>query len=347
MMELAGKKVLIIKLRYIGDTLSMLPVIENLKEKARDVTVDVMVNKGTEEVLLEHPCIRKRWIYDRKIAKRSLISSIQYHQRLIGRLRREKYDFVIDFTHGDRAAFLAFMTGAPNRITYRDASPLSRILMKHIVDLDPSEHHIVDYQLKSLDIFGIDHFRRELNLHVPRDMQRKADRLISESGLDQYPLRVAIHPGARGRLRQWRPERFAAIARRLKNRYQAGIVLIGGPGEADLVEAVESHMEFRAPFKSSDLGLLELAALLSRCQLFIGNDSAPGHIAAGVRCPTLSLFGPTFPHMWKPLSPNGEVVFKNVPCCGCRQERCLRPEENCMDLIRVDDVWERAERLLG
>ena len=109
---------------------------------------------------------------------------------------------------------------------------------------------------------------------------------------------------------------------------------------------MESYLGFQASFKSTDLTLLEMAGLLKRCQLFIGNDSAPGHIAAAVNCPTLTLFGPTFPHMWRPISSMGEVVFKNVPCCGCRQENCIRPEKNCMDMIGVDEVWEKVEELL-
>ena len=158
---------------------------------------------------------------------------------------------------------------------------------------------------------------------------------------------VMIHPGARGELRKWRPERFAEIARRLKECYCAAILLIGGPLENDLVEAVEGQMGFPVSFKSTALTLLEMGALLKQCRLFIGNDSAPGHMAAAVNCPNLTLFGPTFPHMWRPLSPVGEVVFKNVPCCGCRQEHCTRPEGNCMDLIGVDEVWEMVRKLLN
>ena len=69
-MDLAGKKVLIVKLRYIGDSLSIIPVIENLKGWAPGVMIDVMINKGTEEVMTLHPGIRKSWVYDRRQAKK-------------------------------------------------------------------------------------------------------------------------------------------------------------------------------------------------------------------------------------------------------------------------------------
>lgn len=345
-MDLIGKKVLIVKLRYIGDTLSVLPVIDNLKEKAPDVTVDVMVNKGTEEVLTHHPGVGKLWVYDRNLVKKNFILSIGYHNKFIKKLRSERYDIVIDFTHGDRAAFLSFMSGARQRITYQNSSTLSHLLMNRVIRSDPFKHHIVDYQFESLIILGLDRFDRAINLHIPKSIYARADNHLLNAGIAHNSLNVVIHPGARGKLRQWLPQRFAEIGRRLKKRYQANILLVGGPGENHLVEEVERRTGFSASFKSTGLSLLELAALLSRCQLFIGNDSAPGHIAASVNCPNITLFGPTFPHMWRPLSPQGEVVFKEVPCRGCRQESCIRPDNNCMDLIEVDDVWEKVEKLL-
>lgn len=346
MMDLAGKKVLLVKLRYIGDTLSMLPVVDNLKEKVPDVSVDAMVNQGTEGPLMHHPTIDTLWVYDRKQAKKNLVSSLRYHIGLIRQLRSKKYDVVIDFTHGDRASFLCFMTGAPLRITYQNATNLSRLLMNQVIELDPSQYHIVDLQLQSLALFGLDHFDRQVRIHLSQDVKDKVEHLLLSAEMQPDVFRVAIHPGARGKLRQWPPERFSDIAKRLKETYDASILLLGGPGEEGILEDMENRLGFRAHFKSASLNLMELGAVLKRCHLFIGNDSAPGHIAAAVDCPTLTLFGPTFPHMWRPLSPQGEVIFKDVPCCGCRQVECIEPEKNCMELIDVDEVWDKIVKMV-
>ena len=61
----------------------------------------------------------------------------------------------------------------------------------------------------------------------------------------------------------------------------------------------------------------------------------------------LGLFGPTFPKLWRPYSPVGEVIFKDVPCCGCLQESCIQPDQNCLDLIEVDEVWEKIKQMLA
>lgn len=343
---LEGKKVLIIKLRYIGDTLSLYPVLETLYRQAPDCLADVMVNKGTEDVIKYHPGIRRLWLYDRKIAKKSILKSIGYHKRLIKHLRIEKYDFVIDFTHGDRAAFMSFSTGAPQRISYNHSSALSHLFMNRIIKSDPNKHHIVDYQLQALELLGVKRLERRMGITIPENIQSKIDGLLADYGLDGPGIKAVLHPGARGPLRRWKPDRFAKIAQRLKETHHAAVILIGGPDEGDILDEVESHMGFQAAMKSTRMALLEMAALFRRCRIFIGNDSAPGHIAAAVHCPNLTLFGPTFPHMWRPFSPVGEVVFKNPPCCGCRQTECSRPHHTCMDMIEVDEVWEKAGMLL-
>ena len=344
--DLNGKRILIVKLRYIGDTLSVVPVVENLVQKAPGATVDVLVNLGTEPVVAHHPGIRRVWVYDYALAKKTGWASFRYQFVLVRDLRAEQFDIVIDYTHGDRAALLCFLTGAPVRITHRHAGFLSRLLMNRFVDADPAAQHIVDHQLASLRLLGFEALERTLSLHVPDAVQQRVDRRIERARLSRDRPWVVIHPGARGPLRTWRPERFAEIARRLQEHYGAAVILVGGPKEGALLQEVAAGMAREPALCAHELSLLEMGELLRRCTLFIGNDSAPGHLAAAVACATVSLFGPTFPHMWRPLSPGGEVLFKDVPCCGCRQETCIRPESTCMDLIGVDEVWERVQAVL-
>lgn len=347
MIDLRGQKVLILKLRYIGDTLSILPVAANLAQKVPGIEIDVLVNRGTEQLLAADPHIHRLWAYDRRQAKQSTAASLAYHYRFFKQLRPQKYDVILDFTHGDRAAFLSFVIGAPLRVTYRDASRLSRTLMNCVIDADPRRMHIVDYQLQALKLFGLNDFDKSTRLVIPPSITQRTDRLLTKNGLRAGAPPVAIHPGARGRLRQWPPERFAAIARRIHQNYDASLLLIGGPAEGELVNHVRKHMGFRPTFQSCGLSLLEMAAMLQRCRLFIGNDSAPAHIAAAVGCPGVTLFGPTWPHMWRPLHPTGKVVYKNVPCRACRQEVCIRPQNSCMRMIGVEDVWRKVRQIMA
>jgi len=347
MKSLNGKRILIVKLRYIGDTLSIAPVVASLARAAPGVRIDVLVNRGTEEVLAHDPHIHRLWTYDRRRAKGGLRAAVGYHIDFFRRLRPRRYDVILDFTHGDRAAFLCFLIGAPLRITYRDASRLSRLLMNRIVDAEPIDFHIVDYQLQALKLLGITEFDRTLKMAVPAAVQARVDRLLERHGIGEKQTRVAIHPGAGGPLRQWQPRRFGRIAGRLSQRPETAVLLIGGPGDGALLDRVAAHMQAPPTFQSAGLRLLETAALIRRCDLFIGNDSAPAHMAAAVGTSSLTLFGPTWPHMWRPLSPAGRVIFKEVPCRACRQERCVRPGQTCMDMIGVEEVWRAVREMLS
>jgi len=347
MNSLSGKKVLIVKLRYIGDTLSIAPVAASLAREAPGVRIDVLVNQGTEAVLAHDPNIHRLWTYDRRRAKGSLRASVGYHIDFFRKLRPRHYDVILDFTHGDRAAFLCFLIGAPLRVTYRDASRLSRLLMNRIVDAEPIDFHIVDYQLQALKLLGITEFDRTLKMVIPAVVQDRVDRLLDRHGIGEKQTTVVIHPGAGGPLRQWKPQRFGRIAGRLAERPETAVLLIGGPGDGTLVDRVAAHMQTVPAFQSTGLDLLETAALIRRCDLFIGNDSAPAHMAAAVGTASLTLFGPTWPHMWRPLSPNGRVIFKEVPCRACRQEHCVRPEQTCMDMIGAEEVWQAVREMLS
>jgi predicted lipopolysaccharide heptosyltransferase III len=345
--HLFQQKVLIIKLQYVGDTMGVIPVVANLKRHAPALTVDVLIHAECAPLIAHHADIRKVWVYDRGRAKKNFFSSITYHLPLIRALRREKYDIVIALTQGDRAFFLARTTGAPLRLTYQLPGLLSKMMNAFAVE-QTGRRHFIEMDVDILNYFGIENREVQLIIPMPENIRRDViDRLIPQAG--SATVMVAIHPGARKIMRQWKPDRYAAIASRLHEQYGAAIILLGGPEDQQLLDEIERRMGFAATLKSCNLSLLDMAAVFSLCHLFIGNDSGPGHIAAAVGCPTLSLFGPNFPFICRPYIASGEVIFKNLDCCGCRQEKhlCVHPENTCMDLIGVDEVWLKVKMMLA
>jgi predicted lipopolysaccharide heptosyltransferase III len=345
--SLLNQKILIIKLQYVGDTMGVIPTVANLKKHAPGVRVDVLIHKESAALIAFSPDISKVWEYDRRAAKQGLFSTVFYHLKLIGQLRREQYDVVIALTQGDRAAFLSFATGAPLRLIYKSSNKVCNIVMNAFADVEAQRRHFIEHDVDILSYFGIENREIDLRVRIPDPVRSKIREQLR--GNDGGRINVVIHPGARKRTRQWPSERFAEIARRLHEYDQVSIILLGGPGDEDLLGEIESRMGFKAAFRSCELSLLEMAAVFSECHLFIGNDSGPGHIAAAVGCATLTLFGPNYPDSCRPYIPLGEVIFKNLPCCGCRQEedRCVRPDNTCMDLIEVNEVWEKVKMMLS
>ena len=327
--------------------MGVVPVVALLKKHAPGLTVDVLIHQESAELIEYDAEIRKVWKYDLKKAKNKFFSTIAYHLSLIRKLRWEKYDIVIALTQGDRAFFLSYTTGAPLRLTYKINSMSSR-LMNAFADQNNTREHFLEIDADILSYFGIEN--RDVHLMIPiPDGVRSNIRKQLNFRKDSEQVMVAIHPGARKPMRRWKPERYAQIASRLHEQYRASVILLGGYREEHLLDEIESKMGFTATLKSCNLSLLEMAAIFSECRLFIGNDSGPGHIAAAVGCPTLSLFGPNYPRICRPYIPSGEVIFKDLACCGCRQEEhlCVRPKNTCMDLIMVDEAWLKVQTMLS
>jgi len=159
---------------------------------------------------------------------------------------------------------------------------------------------------------------------------------------------IGIHPGARPPARRWPVDYFAAVADKLAQRYDAQILVTGGPGEETTVQAVVERMRTSATNLCGKTSLGSLAALISRLDLFISNDTGPAHIACAVDTPSVTIFGPADVQRWAPLDTvHHPGVRRPVVCSPCGywecpiDHRCLRwlsPADDRMVL----DVWAGA-----
>ena len=342
------RKILLIKLRYAGDAILLLPVIDNIRDCLPHVHLSVMVNRGTEDVLKHCAKIDELICYDRQALKHreSFAGKVSDNIRFLNAVRKKHFDLVIDFSQSDRASFITWLSGASVRMGCDYENPLKRLFFNRLIRADIRAMHVVDYELEALAQLGFPISSRTLHIDIPESIQSKVDALISTSALDRFPIRVAIHPGARREARMWPAERFAAIIARLKETCGAGIALLAGPGEDHLIRQIEQTAP-SIDFQSTQLSLMEMAAVLKRCDLFLGNDTAPAHLAAAVGTRTIALFGPTFPLLWRPYSERATVIFSDPACCGCTQIACPYEGYPCMAAISVDEVWEKVVSLLS
>ena len=140
-----------------------------------------------------------------------------------------------------------------------------------------------------------------------------------------------IHPGSGSLKKNWPPERFLALSSELCKR-DFNIVWLKGPAEN------------RFPFPTGDivcenLPLSLLAAVISRCSLYIGNDSGPTHLSAALGVATVAIFGPSDPLVWKPAGPSVTVLTKNYPCSPCHGSTSVTGcGGECLREITVEEV---------
>jgi len=157
---------------------------------------------------------------------------------------------------------------------------------------------------------------------------------------------VGINPGGDRENRRWAPDRFASVAEKIMERFNAKVILLGGPADRNIASYIESRINSDVFNLSGEIPLDELACVISRLDLLITNDSGPMHIAAATKTPLVALFGPEDPKLFGPYTEPELylVIQKDVPCRPCGEKKCTHP--SCLDLITPEEVLAACVELL-
>src|SRR5258708_6634563 len=154
--------------------------------------------------------------------------------------------------------------------------------------------------------------------------------------------RIAIGAGASyGSAKCWPPKRFADFVNRLRLQTDADVILFGTAAEQKVSDAIAAGIKGPSISLVGKTAIADLPALLSRCQLFVGNDSGAMHVAAAVGLPVVAIFGPTDPHGTAPITPRCTVVQEKPYCSPCFLRRCPI-DHRCMTSVRPEAVEAAA-----
>ena len=331
------KKILVIKLRYLGDVLLCTPVLRALRQRYPHAQLVCLVNPGTEDILQGNPDIDEIMLLPRT----DVLSQVRFFREI----RSRGFDCVLDLTDGDRSAIITAMTGAPMKIGFNQENRWRGAMYSHCIRENPDSMHRIDYHAKALSILGVHGELGHPEIYISAQDQEAAQRLLEEAQFTGGNW-VMVHPTARYWFKAWPPERFAELSDRLATK-KIPIILVGNHNDREVGAQIQ-HLAAHKPISlMGRTGVLELAALMKRCSLFIGNDGGPMHMAAAAGCPVLALFGPTDPVVWGPKGQSVSVLYKGLDCRACFHPGCPRGEESCMKQISVEEVCATAFRMLA
>src|SRR5512133_1179532 len=157
---------------------------------------------------------------------------------------------------------------------------------------------------------------------------------------------VGLHAGARDAIKRWAPDRFAETANRLLQHHGGTAIVLGGPEEAERCSRVAACLRVPHVDLQGTRSLGEVAATVARLDLLISNDSGPAHLAYAFGTPTVTIFGGTDPHRWRPLVPGPfRFLSHDVDCRPCDYASCPL-EQSCLDDVTVDEVVAAAAELI-
>ncbi|AMY11668.1 Lipopolysaccharide core heptosyltransferase RfaQ [Luteitalea pratensis] len=352
-------RVLLVRLRLIGDVVFTTPIIGALRRAWPDAHLAYLIEPAAAPVVGHHPALNDVILAPRTRGWRRIRDDF----RLGRRLRRDRYDLVLDLHSGPRASWLTWLSGAPRRVgfevqgrhwAYTDVVARPReIRPRHSVE---NQWDILAPVLPGLE--GPSPMRDPVTMvHAP-EADASVDAWMRREGLSAADSLIVIHVSAGNAFRRWPLLSFVALADRLSvGEPNRRIILTSGPSEAAAAAEVVRLVRERRPSAPQavrtcgDMSLDELHALVGRARLYIGGDSGPLHVAATTRTPIVGLYGPTLPVRsapWRdPQLSSAAVDVGALPCRPCQQRVCVPGDFRCLTHITVDAVVAAAERALS
>jgi len=348
-MAFEPKKILVRVPNWVGDAVLSLPALDKLGERFPSTQLTVLARPHVAGLYANRPGVHGVHLFDH----RGRHAGWSGWRRLARELAAERFELAVLFQNAFQAALIAWLARIPWRVGYaRDArGPLltDRIPVPRPQEIPPHESY---YYLELLRRAGwlesLPVVERIPLVPAPAAVERMRVRL-REHGLDPGARRrrVVLAPGASyGSAKCWLPERYAALADRLVEAYDAAVLLCGTSAEAELGAAIVRHMTHRPVSLIGATTLEDFLGLLPATDLFIGNDSGAMHLAAGVGLPQVIIFGPTDDAGTGPVNPRAHLVKQPVSCSPCFLRHCPI-DHRCMTRVTVDQVWRAVEAALA
>ena len=335
------RKVLLIRLRSIGDTVLSTPSLFALRRFLPDAQIDILVEDWVAPVLDDHPHVDNVVVLER--------SGMISRARAARQIRSTGYDVVYNLHGGTTATFLTRATGARHRVglkSYQYAHLHNHQAPSPLVVWGQQKTHSVEQQLALLGWTGVPVTDRpRTHLAVTRKAADAVNQRLAQAGLNDRNIAL-IHPAAAFVTKQWATEKFARVAESLTERGFAPVV-VGAPQDREILKSLLEQSA--VPIVSLDLSLPEVSALAARSRIFVGNDSGIAHIAAAVGTPSVVIFGSSNVAHWRPWNKSAaEVVLEEMPCQPCHGYFCEKfPQPECILRIPVERVVAAIDKTLA
>lgn len=346
------ERILIVRLSAMGDVIHTLPAAQALRVAIPNLMIGWLIEERWAELLCaagaphrgprspQRPLVD--WLHTVRLAawRKSLLSmpTLQQIARVWNDVRSAHYDVAIDLQGAIRSAVLARWSGA--RIVYGASEPReSPASLWYTRKAITGGSHVIEQNLSvAATVAGIKMSVPPVEFPNDPVAEARTLRYLAEHGIREYAI---LNPGAGWGAKRWPAERYGEVASALGKDGLCPIVNYG-PGEEPLVEKVVAASAGAArPMKSS---ITELIALTRRAKLFVGGDTGPMHLAAGLAVPVIAIFGPTDPVRNGPYGTRC-IVLRN-PESPTTHTRRSQPDQAMLE-IAPGAVMEAARTLLA
>ncbi|MDP2037741.1 MAG: glycosyltransferase family 9 protein [Ignavibacteria bacterium] len=329
------KKILLIKLRGIGDVVCSTIVLDNLRQDFPNAQIDFLTEKPSSFGLSGLAQLNNVLIFDRK----SLVKRI----KLAWQVRKSKYDLVIDFFCNPSSAQITFASGSKIRIGF----PLRgrKYAYNYFGPKERSKWHNAILHLKVLEKFGLNTKLEKLHYSLDEKSKLFAQEYIKHT-FKENDFVVGMCPTGSWASKKCDAEKLAEIAELVIQKYKAKILILWGKGDEVDGEKLYSLLKDKSVY-APPTTILEMSALINECKFLIANDSGPMHISTALGTPVLSIHGPTAPHLQGPFGEKHEWInLPELDCIICNLLDCPRKHE-CFLNLPNERIMDKIEKLIN
>jgi len=347
----AGARILIVRLRSIGDIILLTPTLRLLKEWRPDLRISVMIESRFRDLLKGNPAVEEILIPGEGSGVRNFLSRLA----VIRGLRSRGFSLCVNL-HGGPTSRLFVRWGAARwRVGfahYRGASLYNVLVPDARTILNQPSLHTAEHQAAAFFYLGLP--RKEIpraEIFSGPGQAAWWDARRASLGIASGQSYAIVHPTASYKTKEWAPEGFARLGEYLERKARIAPIYSCGPGEAPVLDAVEKASG--APLRRLEgMSLAQFAAALAGARLFVGNDSGPAHMASALARPVVVIFGSSSSPIWGPWprqgsNPAARVVQNPFDCNPCPGDRCYqfaRPE--CILSVTFEQVKDAVEQVL-
>lgn len=350
-------KVLVLALSGIGDALMFSPALKYLKSSLPNSQIDMLVMfKGAEALYKNNPNISNLIYFD--FLKEGPLKSLKFVLSL-----RKKYNVTINVYPSNRREYniISSLLGAKvklavkyKRMNFQNLGWLNNFFVN-----EDDHSHNVQTNIKMIERFlsKTTNEISRLEIFTSSEDDIYANEYLNKLKISENDFVIGIHPGCatlKNHIkRRWEPEKFIELSKRLIKQYSCRILLFGGPEEQPLRNEILNGIQSEFAHSVETQTLLQSAAIMKRCNLFITNDSALMHIASALSLNVAAIIGPTNPYYIHPWKTNYRIISLNLDCSPCffyspKPLTCNRDDVKfkCIKELTVDYAYASLESFI-
>lgn len=326
-------RILIIKLRGIGDVVLSTIVLNNLRHHFKNAKIDYLVEKPSYPILNYIPYVNDILFLKDRTIKSTL--------EIIFSVRKNKYDLVLDLFSNPRSAQITFFSNTKIRCGIDRKG--RRYAYNKLITFSANNIHSAEVNLEFLKSIDCPVISKNLEYVITDNEKEYAKNYFKVNNLDNNKT-VAVIPAGGWQSKRCEPEVYVKILKEIYKKYNLNFLILYGPDDLQDAKSIFSNTSNFSRL-APETTVREMVALISNCKATIANDSGPMHLSAAIGIPTLGIFGPTNPFLQGPYSPKSTFVRnEELECINCNLLTCPKNHE-CMLALPIEYVMKKWDEL--